>query len=132
MMAGEIHPLAPHHLPPFITPPGEGDGLMMLMAVLLLLGVLGAGVFYLTLHTLPERMAHRRHRAQFELIAVLGLLALVTHQNLFWVAALILAIVELPDVTGPARRAVAALERIAGFRDGEDAPAAPPAGRAEP
>jgi len=118
MMAGEIHPLAPHNLPPFITPPGESDGLMILMAVMLVLGVLGAGVFYLTLHTLPERMAHRRHRAQFELIAVLGLLALVTHQNLFWV--------------GPARRAVAALERIAGYRDGEDAPAAPPAGRAEP
>lgn len=132
-MIGERHALAPQHLPHFITAPGDGDGLMTLMAFLLVLGVLAAGVFYLTLHSLPERMAHRRHRAQFELIAVLGLLALVTHQNLFWVAALILALVELPDLATPARRAVDALERIAAGRvPGAEGTAEKPVERAEP
>ena len=31
------------------------------------------GVLFLTLHTLPERMAHKSHKLQFEIVAVLGL-----------------------------------------------------------
>lgn len=115
-MATDAHPLTPHALPSFIAPPGEGDTLMMMMAVLLVAAVLGAGVAYLALHSLPERMAHRGKKAQFQIVAVLGLLALVTHQNLFWVAALLLALVDVPDLTGPARRIAEALERLAGRR----------------
>jgi len=61
-MTAQINPAAPHHLPPFITAPGETDVLMMVMAVVLVLAVLGVGVLFLRLHTLPERIAHRDRR----------------------------------------------------------------------
>ena len=36
-----LHPAAPHHLPAFITAPGETDVLMVVMAVFLIVAVLG-------------------------------------------------------------------------------------------
>ncbi len=42
-------------------------------------------------------MAHKSKKLQFEIVAVLGLLALFTHIHLFWVAGLILAMIDLPD-----------------------------------
>ncbi len=124
-MAAEMHALAPHALPSFVTPPGETDALMVGLAVALVAGVLLAGVLYLTLHALPERLAHGRGKAHGALVAVLALLALFTHQNIFWVAALLLAIVDPPDFQTPLRRAADALERMAGRRGGAapDAPA---------
>jgi hypothetical protein len=59
---------------------------MVVMASILILAVLMFGILFLRLHTLPERMAHRGHKLQFEIVAVLGLLALFTHVHLFWVA----------------------------------------------
>jgi hypothetical protein len=59
--------------------------------------VLGIGNLYLRLHSLPERMAHKSQKLQFEIVAVLGLLALFTHIHLFWIAALLLALIDLPD-----------------------------------
>lgn len=115
-MAGETHPMAPHALPHFITPPGETDGLMVVLAAGLALGVLGLGVLYLTLHALPERLAHRRGKGQVELVAVLALIALFTHQNIFWIAALLVAIIEPPDLVTPIGRIASALERMAGRR----------------
>ena len=85
-MTGSLNPAAPHHLPVFITAPGETDIPMVIMAVFLVLAVLTIGLLFLRLHTLPERMAHRRHKLQFEIVAVLGLLALFTHMHIFWVA----------------------------------------------
>jgi hypothetical protein len=76
--------------------------------------VLGVGNLYLTLHTLPERMAHRSQKLQFEILAVLGLLALFTHNHLFWVIGLFLAIVDLPDFGTPLRRIAGSVEKIAG------------------
>jgi len=32
---------------------------------------------------MPERMAHKSQKLQFEIVAVLGLLALFTHNHLF-------------------------------------------------
>ena len=64
------------------------------MAIILLVIVLGFGILFFRLHTLPERMAHRTHKVQFEIVAVLGLLALFTHIHLFWVAGLLLAMIE--------------------------------------
>ena len=106
-MAAELHPAASHHLPAFITAPGETDVLMVAMAVLLVVAVLMFGILFLRLHSLPERMAHRTHKLQFEIVAVLCLLALFTHIHLFWVAALLLALIDLPDIGGT-------LGRIAG------------------
>lgn len=127
-MAAPLHPAAPHHLPSFITAPNETDAMMVLAGVLLIGSVLGFGLLFLRLHTLPERMAHKAHKLQFEIVAVLGLLALFTHIHLFWVAGLLLALIEIPDVWNPLRRMAGALEKIAGIppeQDEEDEP--PPA-----
>lgn len=107
-----IHPLAPHHLPGFITAPGEADVLLNVMIVLLLGAVLMVGNLYLKLHSLPERMAHRT--TQFQIVAVLGLLALFTHQHIFWIAALLLALVRVPDFSTPLNRIADSLEQQSG------------------
>src|SRR6478752_1250938 len=127
MASPNIHPAAPDHLPPFITAPGETDYLMVAMAVLLLVAILTVGIIFFRLHTLPERMAHKSQKLQFEVVAVLGLLALFTHIHLFWVAGLLLALIELPDFSTPLARMARALERLAGIRTVDVAEeAAPP------
>jgi hypothetical protein len=112
-MTSATHPVAPHHLPAFITAPGETDVLMVTMAVILLASVLGFGILFLTLHTLPERIAHKSHKLQFEIVAVLGLLALFTHMHVFWVAGLLLALIDFPDLGGWLGRIAGSVERIA-------------------
>lgn len=107
------HPLAPHHLPSFITAPGETDVLMVAMGILLIAAVLAVGNIFFRLHTLPERMAHKSQKLQFEIVAVLGLLALFTHIHLFWVAGLLLALIELPDFSTPLRSIASSVEKIA-------------------
>jgi hypothetical protein len=59
-------------------------------------------------------MAHRGQKIQFEIVAVLALLALFTHNHAFWIAGLLLALVPLPDFTTPLSSIAASLERIAG------------------
>jgi hypothetical protein len=113
-MTASLHPAAPHHLPPFITAPGETDVLMVVMGVFLLMAVLAVGLLFLRLHTLPERIAHKSHKLQFEIVAVLGLLALFTHMHIFWVAGLILALIDIPDFGGRLDRMADSLEAIAG------------------
>jgi len=120
-MAESLNPAASHHLPSFITPPGETDVLMVIMAIVLLLSVLGFGILFLRLHTLPERMAHRTHKLQFEIVAVLGLIALFTHQHIFWVAGLLLALIDLPDFGTMLSRIAGSVERMAGIKPGEGA-----------
>jgi hypothetical protein len=117
-----IHPAAPHHLPAFITAPGDTDVLMWGVGIFLLVAILAFGNLYLHLHTLPERMAHRTHKLQFEIVAVLGLLALFTHIHLFWVVGLLLAMVDIPDFGTPLRRIAGSVEKMAGV-----APAPEPA-----
>ena len=114
-MTSEAHPAAPHHLPVFITAPGDTDVIMVGAAIFLVVAVLAAGNFFLWLHTLPERMAHKSQKFQFEIVAILGLLALFTHVHLFWVAALLLAFIDIPDFSTPLRRMAGAVERIAGI-----------------
>jgi hypothetical protein len=69
---------------------------------------------FLRLHTLPERMAHKSQKIQFEIVAVLGLIALFTHIHAFWVAALLLALVDFPDVGSFLGRIAGSVEKIAG------------------
>jgi hypothetical protein len=109
-----VHPSAPDHLPAFITAPGDTDVLMVVVGIVLIAAVIGVGNLYLTLHTLPERMAHKSQKLQFEIVAVLGLLALFTHNHLFWVIGLFLAMVDLPDFGTPLRRIAGSVEKIAG------------------
>jgi hypothetical protein len=113
-VSDQLHPLAPHHLPAFITAPGETDVLMVAMGIFLIVAVLVVGNFYLQLHTLPERMAHKSQKLQFEIVAVLGLLALFTHVHLFWIAGLFLALIDLPDFGTPLRSIASSVEKIAG------------------
>jgi hypothetical protein len=120
-MSASLNPAAPHHLPAFITAPGETDVLMMAMSVFLVVAVLVVGLLFLRLHTLPERIAHRSHKLQFEIVAVLGLLALFTHMHIFWVAGLLLALIDIPDFGRALSRMARSLERIAGIAPGERA-----------
>ena len=125
-MAASPHPAAPHDLPSFITAPGETDTFMVLMALILTLAVFGFGVLFFRLHTLPERIAHRTHKLQFEIVAVLGLIALFTHIHIFWVAGLLLAMIDLPDFGTPLNRIAGSAEKIAGISFGEGASDAAP------
>jgi hypothetical protein len=116
-----LHPSAPHHLPAFITAPGDTDVLMVVVGIVLIAAVIGVGNLYLTLHTLPERMAHKTQKLQFEIVAVLGLLALFTHNHLFWVIGLFLAMVDLPDFGTPMRQIAGSVEKIADAASDDDA-----------
>lgn len=113
-MSELVHPAAPHHLPSFITAPGDTDILMIVVGIILIAAVLAVGNIYLRLHTLPERMAHKSQKLQFEIVAVLGLLALFTHIHLFWVAGLLLAMIDLPDFGTPLRSIAGSVAKIAG------------------
>lgn len=111
------HPLAPHHLPSFITAPGETDVLLGLMTFILIGAVLAAGVFFFWLHSLPERMVH--NKVQFDIVVVLALLSLFTHVHAFWVAALLIALVKFPEFSFPdfsssLGRMASSLEKLAG------------------
>lgn len=108
-----LHADAPHHLPFFITAPGATDMLMLASGLFLLTALIGVGVLYFKLHALPEQMAHKGQKVQFELVAVLALLALFTHNHAFWIAGLLLALLPLPDFTTPLRNIASALEAIA-------------------
>ena len=131
-MSSSPHPAATQHLPAFITAPGETDVLLSVLAFVLVGLLLALGAALLRLHTLPERMAHKSQKLQFEIVAVLGLLALFTHNHAFWVAGLLLAFVDLPDFGTPLRGMAGSLERIAGGRRKDNGEAASSAVRTEP
>jgi hypothetical protein len=122
-MAAPINSAAPHFLPMFVTPHGETDVLMVITGILLLAIVFGAGVLFLRIHTLPERMAHKSQKLQFEIVAVLGLIALFTHIHLFWVAGLLLAMIDLPDWGTSLSRIAGSSEKIAGISRADENPA---------
>ena len=125
-MAQSLHPAATHDLPAFITAPGETDVLMVAMAVILLLAVVMFGLVFLRLHTLPERMAHKSQKIQFEIVAVLGLIALFTHMHIFWIAGLLLALIDLPDFGSSLGRIAGSTETMAGIKPGSGAAAMRP------
>jgi hypothetical protein len=120
--AAKVNPATPHHLPFFITPPGSTDVLLVAVAIFLVIVVLLVGNLFLKLHTLPERLAHKSQKLQFEIVAVLGLLALFTHQHIFWVIGLLLALIDIPDFSTPLRRMAGSLEKMARVPSPEPAP----------
>ena len=111
--AAEINPAASQHLPFFITAPGETDVLFNIMAGVVLLAIVLIGVFYFRIHALPEHMASRMTKIQYELVAVLALISLFTHNHAFWIAGLLLAFVPLPDFTTPLTGMAKSLDRMA-------------------
>ena len=96
---------------------------MVAMSLFLVLAVVMFGILFLRLHTLPERMAHRSHKIQFEIVAVLGLIALFTHMHIFWIAGLLLAMIDLPDFGNSLGRIATSTEKIAGIEPSDGAPA---------
>lgn len=120
-MAETVHPAATGHLPIFITPPGQTDVLFVVMVVFLFLMVFLIGILYLRLHALPEHMAHGASKTQLQLVAVLALIALFTHNHLFWIAALLLALIDIPDFSSPMNSIANSLRRIAGTASQADA-----------
>lgn len=140
-MTDQLHSMTPHHLPFYVAKPGETDVLMIVTGIFLILAILGVGNIYLRLHSLPEQMAHKGQKLQFEIVAVLGLIALFTHVHIFWIAALLLALVDLPDFSTPLTRIAGSVEKIADSEgaaaganadDATAAQAAPASGRAAP
>ncbi|WP_312529206.1 hypothetical protein [Paracoccus sp. (in: a-proteobacteria)] len=106
------HPAAIEHLPGFITAPGQADLMLNFVIVFLVLMILLTGVFYLKLHSLPERMMHGGHPAQFQIVAVMGLISLLTHNQIFWIAALLLAMIDLPNLFSPLASMARSLHRL--------------------
>ena len=111
--------MAPHHLPFFLAPGSGVDPLMVVMGIFLIGTVLWVGTLYWKLHSLPERMAHKSQKLQFEFVAVLGLISLFTHMHIFWVAGLLLAMIDLPDFGTPLRSIAGSVEKIADATPGE-------------
>jgi hypothetical protein len=118
-LAAATHPAAAHDLPWFLTAPGESDVLLTFTTIMMIGAVLGVGVIFFWLHSLPERLGHKK--LQFEIVAVLGLLSLFTHIHIFWVAALLLALVDFPDFQTPLKRMAGALEKLSGIEPPPDA-----------
>lgn len=117
-MDDKLHPIAIEHLPFFITAPGQTDVLFNVMVVFMLAAILVVGNLYFQLHAFPERMAHRTNLVQMEIVAVLALISLFTHNHLFWIAGLLLALVRFPDFSTPMASIAGSLEKLAGRRDG--------------
>lgn len=120
-MSPSKNPAAPHELPIFITAPADTDVLFVVTTTVVIGMVLLVGVLFFWLHSLPERVAHKSKKFQFEIVAILGLISLFTHQHIFWVAGLLLAYIELPNFSHPLRSMAHSLEKMAG----SDRPEAP-------
>jgi hypothetical protein len=135
-LTDQLHAMTPHHLPFYVVKPGETDVLMIVTGIFLVLTLLAVGNIYLKLHSLPERMAHKSQKLQFEVVAVLGLISLFTHMHIFWIAGLLLALVDLPDFSTPLSSIAGSVEKIADTGDGtrEETSTAPEqaGGHAEP
>ena len=110
-MTESIHPVTSDHLPCSSPLPVRSTWLMVIMGIILLLFVLMVGVLYFRLHALPERFAHKK--VQFEIVCVLALLAMFTHMHIFWIAGLLLALIDFPDFGGLFRRIAESTEKIA-------------------
>ena len=104
--------MSTEHIPGYLAG-ADSDPLMIVMAVILIVIILIAGVFYFKLHAVPEHIAHGKNHTQIQLITILTILALFTHNNIFWVAALVLAVVELPDFLTPLKSIAKSLATIA-------------------
>lgn len=118
MTTSDVHPMAPEHIPSYVTAADGSDFLFTFMAIFTAVVILLIGVAYFTLHALPEKMAHKSNHPQFQLVGILALLALFTHNNVFWVAAILMAGFQIPDLAAP-------LRAIADAIRGQDAPSDP-------
>lgn len=105
------------HLPAFITAPGQTDVLFAVTVVFIIALVLIIGVVYFKLHAIPEHMAHKYNSTQLQVVGILSLLSLVTHNNMFWVAALLLVAVKVPDFVTPLNTIAQSLDQMSNQKE---------------
>ena len=120
MQDAALHPMATGHIPHYIAAADGSDYLFNFMIVFLIVAVILIGVSYFTLHSIPEKMAHKSNHPQFQLVGILALLALFTHNGLFWVAAILVAGFQFPDWGAPLRAIADAIDRNGARRSGEE------------
>jgi hypothetical protein len=101
--------------------------MMVVTGIFLLLIIISVGVLYFSLHSLPERLSHRTNQVQAGIVAVLCLLALFTHNHVFWIIAILLAFIRIPDFETPIYSISDSLQRLA-----QTAPPAVPVAEAAP
>lgn len=118
-MTASPNATATTHLPFFITAPGDTDVLFNITLVFVVVCIILTGVVFLTIHSLPERMAHKSKKILLDLIALLCLLALLTHEHLFWFVAIVLAFIDIPDFLTPVNRIASSVATMAGQEAGE-------------
>ena len=118
-MSASPNPIATTHMPFFITPPSETDVLFNITLWFVVACIVLTGVVFLTIHSLPERMAHKSKKVLLDLIALLCLLALLTHEHLFWFVAIVLAFIDIPDFLTPVNRIANSVATMAGQEDGK-------------
>ncbi|MBE1284339.1 MAG: hypothetical protein GJ676_13590 [Rhodobacteraceae bacterium] len=104
--------MATGHIPGYLPGADGSDPLFTGMAIFTVALIVGLGGLYFTLHALPEKMAHHGNHTQFQLISILAVLALFTHNNLFWVIALVVAAFRMPDFLTPIQSIAASLEAM--------------------
>lgn len=105
--------IAHEHLPFYITGPGETDILFGAVAVALVAILIGFGALYFTIQAIPDRMVEGAGKAQMQVVGLLGLISLFTMNNAYWIAAILLAAVRIPDIVTP-------LQEIARSRGGRN------------
>lgn len=107
-----MHPMAPAHLPSFAPGMDGSDGMLFNTAIFLIIAITGIGILIFMIHAIPEKVAHKSRKAQMEIVSVLCLLSLLSHNHIFWVIGLFLAFVDFPKLGAPFNRIAVALERI--------------------
>ena len=96
-------------LPFYITAPGETDVLFGAVSIVLVAVVIGFGALYFTIQSIPDRMVEGAGKAQMQVVGLLGLISLFTMNNLYWIAAILLAAIRIPDLLTPLKDIAAAM-----------------------
>jgi hypothetical protein len=112
-MNPNIKQISIDHLPGFITAPGETDTLFNGVLIFFGIAVIATMLLYFRLHALPEHVAHRGQKIQYEVVAILALISLFTHNHLFWILGLLLAFISIPDFTTPLQGMADSLAKMA-------------------
>lgn len=103
---------AVEQMPVFITVQRKMDLLFTVMIVIMVLTLLLVGIPYLRRHALPQYVAYFASEAHLQVIGALAVVVLFTDNHPFWNAALLLALVEFPDVPSPVRSIVRSLASV--------------------
>jgi hypothetical protein len=105
------------HLPWFMTEPGQSDTLLVLTGIFCVWFIATMGVLILRLFYMPIETVPQEQKAKYEVVAALCLIAMFTPGNYLWIAALLVALIDIPDFTPLFQRMADAARRIARSRD---------------